>query len=109
MRDFAALESRLSATVVRVFGNVWLVVGGQAVRAVLDRGLDSLGEFGALGEARDRITVMRADAECFASGMPVVIDENRYSADAILAMPRLAWALDRMAEDDGHLVSWWLR
>lgn len=71
--------------------------------------MEFVGEFGLTGERRDRITVHRADAAWFANGLTIEADPLTYSAAELAAMERTSWKLDRMADDDGHLVSWWLR
>lgn len=107
--SFAALESRLAAAVVTRLGNITLSSGVAVFDAVLDRAVEFVGEYGLTGERRDRIAVGRADAAAFVAGMVIEADPATYSAAELAAMDRTSWTLDRLAADDGHLVSWWLR
>jgi len=106
---FAALEARLASTALETFHNIHLTDGVNVVGAVLDRGVEFMGEYGLTGERRDRITVQVADAAWFANGLAIQADPNTYSVADLLAMERTTWTLDRMAADDGLLVSWWLK
>ena len=108
--SFAALETRLAAAVIARIGNITLTNGVDVpFPADLRRGVEFVGEFGLTGERRDRITVHRADAAWFANGLAIQADPLTYSPAELLAMERTSWYLDRMAGDDGQLVSWWLR
>lgn len=107
--NFAALESSLASVALATFQNITLTNGVDAFGAVLDRGVEFVGEYGLTGERRDRITVARADASWFANGLAIQADPNTYTTAELLAMERTSWTLDRIAADDGHLVSWWLR
>lgn len=107
--SFAALESRLADAVVSRLGNITLFNGVDVLSADLRRAVEFVGEYGPTGERRDRITVSRADAATFVSGMPLEADPSTYTPAELLAMERSSWTLDRLASDDGHLVSWWLR
>lgn len=107
--SFAALESRLAGAVIARIGNITLTNGVDGFRADLRRGVEFVGEYGITSERRDRITVLKADAGWFASGLSIQADPLAYSAAELLAMERASWTLDRVAEDDGQLVSWWLR
>lgn len=107
--SFAALESRLADAVIDGIGNIVLSNGITVLRADLRRGVEFVGEYGATGELRDRVTVRRQDAAWFERGMTIQADPLTYTPAELLAMPRTSWTLDRMAADDGHLVSWWLR
>lgn len=106
---FAALELRLASVTLATFHNIHLTDGVNVVGAVLDRGVEFIGEYGLTGERRDRITVKVADAAWFANGLAIQADPNTYSVAELLAMERTTWTLDRMAADDGLLVSWWLK
>lgn len=107
--SFAALETRLAAAVIGRLGNITLSNGVDVLSADLRRGVEFVGEYGITGERRDRITVTRAAAAAFVAGMVLEADPITYTAAELLAMDRTSWTLDRMADDDGHLVSWWLR
>ena len=107
--SFAALETRLAAAVIARIGNITLTNGVDVLPADLRRGVEFVGEYGLTGERRDRITVHRADASWFANGLAIQADPLTYSPAELLAMERTSWYLDRMAGDDGQLVSWWLR
>lgn len=107
--SFAALEARLAAAVIARIGNITLSNGVDVLPADLRRGVEFVGEFGLTGERRDRITVHKADATWFANGLSIQADPNTYSPAELLAMERTRWTLDRVADDDGQLVSWWLR
>lgn len=106
---FDVLESRLADAVINGIGNIVLSNGIDVMRADLRRGVEFVGEYGATGELRDRITVRRQDAALFERGMVIQADPLTYTPAELLAMPRTSWTLDRMADDNGHLVSWWLR
>lgn len=106
---FAALESRLASVTLDTFHNIHLTDGVNVIGAVLDRGVEFMGEYGLTGERRDRITVQVADAAWFANGLAIQADPNTYSVADLLAMERTTWTLDRVAADDGLLVSWWLK
>lgn len=107
--SFAALESRLAAATLGAFANIRLSIGAFVVDATLDRSVETVGEFGLMGERRDRITVLRTAASGWASGDTIAVDPATYSVDEILAMPKSSWMLDRIVNDDGHAVVWWLR
>lgn len=106
---FAAIESTLARITQATFENIKFSNGVAAFGGVLDRGVEFVGEFGLTGERRDRITVHKADASWFANGLSIQADPLTYSAAELLAMERTRWYLDRMAADDGQLVSWWLK
>jgi hypothetical protein len=106
---FAALETSLAAATLGAFENIRLSTGSGVFGAVLDRAVDTVGEFGLSGDPRDRITVLRAEAANFTPGMPLAADPATYSVTERLAMPRASWHLDRMANDDGHVQIWWLK
>jgi hypothetical protein len=106
---FAALEASLASVVHETFHNIHLTDGVHVIGAVLDRGVEFVGEFGLTGERRDRITVQRADAAWFVTGLEIQADPNTYSVEDLLAMERTKWKLDRKASDDGYLVEWWLK
>lgn len=106
---FDVLESRLADAVINGIGNIVLSNGIDVMRADLRRGMEFVGEYGATGELRDRITVRRQDAVWFERGLVIQADPLTYTPAELLAMPRTSWTLDRMADDNGHLVSWWLR
>jgi hypothetical protein len=107
--SFAALETRLAAAVIARIGNITLTDGVDGFPADLRRGVEFVGEFGLTGERRDRITVHKADATWFANGLSIQADPLTYSPAELLAMERTSWYLDRVADDDGQLVSWWLK
>lgn len=107
--SFAALETRLAAAVIARIGNITLTNGVDVIPADLRRGVEFVGEFGLTGERRDRITVHKADASWFANGLAIQADPLTYSTAELLAMERSSWYLDRVAADDGQLVSWWLK
>jgi hypothetical protein len=106
---FSAVESSLASATLAAFVNIRLSNGVDVLDAVLDRGVETLGEYGLSNGLRDRITVARADAEWFAPGLPIEVDPATYSATQRLAMPRAAWYLDRMVADDGYVQIWWLK
>lgn len=106
---FAALETAAAAAIQAAFANIRLVKGAAVVDATLDRSVDTLGEFGLTGERRDRITVLRSATSGWAGGDTIAVDPATYSVDEILAMPKSSWKLDRIDDDDGHTVSWWLK
>lgn len=107
--SFAALETRLAAAVMATFGNITLSNGVDAFAADLRRGVEFIGEYNLTGERRDRITVHKAAAAGFTNGLAIQADPNTYSPAELSAMERTSWYLDRVAADDGHLVSWWLK
>lgn len=107
--NFAALESTLASVSLAAFANLTLSTGVAVFNAVMDRGVEFIGEYGLTGERRDRITVNRADAAEFATGLVLQADPNTYTTAELLAMERTSWTLDRIADDDGHLVSWWIK
>ena len=106
---FAALETQLAEMAIDTFHNIPLTNGADVFGAVLDRAVDTVGEFGLSGDPRDRITVLRAEAANFTPGMPLAADPATYSVTERLAMPRASWQLDRMASDDGYVQTWWLK
>ena len=106
---FAALETQLAEMAIDTFHNIHLTNGVDVFGAVLDRGVDTMGELGLSTGLRDRITVLRADAEWFAPGLEIHADPATYSTTDRLAMPRSSWYLDRLASDDGYVVIWWLK
>ena len=107
--SFATLETRLASAVIARIGNITLANGVNVIAADLRRGVEFVGEYGLTGERRDRITVLRSSASWFVNGLAIQADPLTYSPAELLAMERTSWALDRLAEDDGQLVSWWLR
>lgn len=107
--SFSTVEARLAAAVIAQIGNITLSDGVNVIRADMRRGVDFVGEYGITGERRDRITVLKSDASWFVNGLSIQADPRTYSVDELLAMERTSWTLDRMAEDNGYLVSWWLR
>lgn len=106
---FAAMETRLAAVSLETFHNIHLTDGVNVFGAILDRGVEFVGEYGLTGERRDRITVALADASWFANGVAIHADPNTYPVAELLAMEKTSWYLDREAANDGHLVSWWLK
>ncbi len=106
---FAAIEAQLAETSMEVFENIHLLIGVDVIGAVLDRGVDPIGEFGMTNERRDRITVHVDDAVNFANGVAVQADPGTYTVDQLLAMERYTWTLDSEASNDGLLAVWWLK
>lgn len=106
---FAALESRLASATLGALANIKLAKGAGVVAAILDRSVETVGEFGLTGERRDRITLLRADASGWAGGDAIAADPATYTAGELAAMGKSSWKLDRIAADDGHTVSWWLK
>lgn len=106
---FAQLETTMAATVMAAFANIRLAIGAAVVDATLDRSVETIGEFGLTGERRDRIAVLRTAASGWAGGDTISVDPATYTVDQILAMPKSSWKLDRIADDDGHTVTWWLK
>lgn len=109
MPSFAALESSLAAVTLGAFENIRLSDGVNVFGAVLDRSVETVGEFDLTGERRDRITVLNSVSGNFVPGMALEVDPAFYTVDEILAMPRAQWKLDRKDEDDGHVTVWWLK
>lgn len=107
--SFATLETRLASAVIARIGNITLANGANVIPADLRRGVEFVGEYGLTGERRDRVTVQKSAASWFANGLVIQADPLTYSPAELLAMERTSWTLDRMADDDGQLVSWWLR
>jgi hypothetical protein len=107
--SFAAIESRLAVATLGALANITLAKGAAVVVAILDRSVETLGEYGLTGERRDRITLLRTDGSGWAAGDAIAADPGTYTAGELAAMERTSWTLDRLATDDGHLVSWWLR
>jgi hypothetical protein len=106
---FAALESRLASATMGALANITLAKGAAVVEAILDRSVETLGEYGLTGERRDRIILLRGDASGWAVGDAIAADPATYSAAELTAMGKSSWKLDRIAADDGHTVSWWLK
>lgn len=106
---FAGLESLTAQVSLGVLANVRLTDGLTPFEAVLDRGVERIGENSLTPERRDRITVSRAVACRFRPGMEVALDPATYSVDQRLAAQPSSWRLDSVDGDDGHIVSWWLR
>jgi len=108
---FASIESTLAATSVATFENIRLIAGAVPFGTVMDRDVDMIGEYGLSGERRDRITLLKSvsAAAGLAGGVTVSPDPAYYSAGEIAAMVPSSWVVDRLAVDDGHVVSWWLR
>lgn len=109
MPSFAALESSLAAVTLGAFENIRLSDGVNVFGAVLDRSVETVGEFDLTGERRDRITVLNSVSGNFVPGMALEVDPAFYTVDEILSMPRAQWKLDRKDEDDGHVTVWWLK
>lgn len=106
---FAALESRLAATVVARFANVALTDGTTAFTAVLDRNVQRVGEYGQFVESRDQLTFDKSAAPALAPGLVLNADPAVYSVDDLLAMPVTSWTLDALESDDGFAAVWWTR
>lgn len=108
---FASIESTLAATSVATFENIRMIAGAVPFGAVMDRDVDTIGEYGLSGERRDRITVLKSASASagLAGGVAVSADPAYYTASEIAAMVPSSWVVDRLAVDDGHVVSWWLR
>lgn len=106
---FSAIEASLSSVTIGALSNITIYKDGSVVSAILDRSVETLGEYGLTGERRDRITLLRADASGWAGGDSIAADPATYSADDLAAMVKSSWKLDRISSDDGHTVSWWLK
>lgn len=109
MSAFAALESNLASVSLAAFENIRLTDGIAPFGAVLDRAVETMGEFRLTGERRDRITVLKSLATHFVPGLEIGLDADSYTTDEILAMPASNWKLDRKESDDGLVVVWWLK
>ena len=109
MTAFATIETRLASATLAAFENIRLLVGAAVIGGVLDRAVDSVGEYGFTGERRDRLTVKRADASAFANGLAIQADPSTYSVAELAAMERTSWTLDRVDADDGQVAVWWLK
>lgn len=107
--NFAALEARLATQVVSAFGNIVLTAGGQRYFAVLDTGVERVGEFGQFAESRDRLTFDKQSAPALTPGLLLEADPGYYSMDELLALPRTQWTLDAESSDDGRVSEWWVR
>lgn len=107
--NFAALETSLATVALDTFANIRLAKGSAVVDAVLDRGVDQVGEYGLTGERRDRITLLRTAASGWNGGDVVAADPATYTAGELTAMGKSSWKLDRITDDDGHTVVWWLK
>lgn len=106
---FAALESSLASATLGALANITLAKGAAVVVAILDRAVDMVGEYGLTGERRDRITVLRSAATGWAGGDSIAADPATYSSGELAAMTKSSWKLDRIAADDGHTITWWLK
>lgn len=107
--SFATLESNLASASLAAFENIRLTDGIAPFGAVLDRAVETVGEFSYTGERRDRITVLKSLATTFVPGMRIEADHATYTTAELLAMPRIEWTLDRKESDDGIVVVWWLK
>lgn len=105
----AKLENALANAEIAVHANIALTDGVRQFKAVLDRSVETVGEFDLTGERRDRITVLNSVSGNFVPGMALEVDPAFYTVDEILSMPRAQWKLDRKDEDDGHVTVWWLK
>ena len=92
---FAAIETSMATAMLAAFANITLVNGSDVFDAVLDSGVEFVGEYGLTGDLRDRLTVLKSDAREFANGLVLHADPATYSVDELLAMTRSAWTLDR--------------
>ena len=106
---FAALESTLASATLGALANIKLAKGAGVVSAILDRMVETVGEYGLTGERRDRITLLRTEASGWAGGDSIAADPATYTAGELLAMGKSSWKLDRIDDDDGHTVTWWLK
>lgn len=106
---FAALESRLAAATVGAFSNIVLTDGAYRYSAMLDRGVERVGEFGQFVESRDQLSFLKTDAPALNSGAALNADAGYYTTADLLAMQRTSWTLDALASDDGHIAVWWTR
>lgn len=106
---FATLESSLAAVTLGAFENIRLTDGVNVFGAVLDRAVETVGEYGLSGERRDRISVLNEDCATFKPENVIAVDPATYTTDQILAMPRAEWKLDRKDSDDGQVSTWWLK
>lgn len=106
---FSSIETSMAVAVMAAFANIRLAKGSAVVDATLDRSVETLGEYGLTGERRDRITVLRSAASGWAVGDTIAADPATYSAGELTAMGKSSWKLDRIANDDGHTVIWWLK
>jgi hypothetical protein len=99
----------MATAMLAAFSNITLTDGVRVFGAVLDRNVETMGEYGLTGERRMRIQVLRSDSSGFTGGKVLQADPATYSVDELLAMDRNSWTLDRLADDDGIVVSWWLK
>lgn len=110
---FARLETRLAAKTANALSNIALAVGAASCKAVLDRAVEKVGEFGQFVERRDQLTFAKsalpALAPPLAPGLVVTADAAQYTTDELLALPRASWTLDALESDDGYLQVWWTR
>lgn len=109
MPAFAALEARLAAATVSAFANIVLTDGATRYSAVLDRGVEHVGEYGQFSESRDQLSFDKLAAPALTPGLALQADPGYYSADDLLAMPRHHWTLDALHSDDGRISVWWTR
>lgn len=106
---FAALEARVAATGLAVLGNTRLLKGSTPFAAIIDRGLNPLGEFDLTAVRQDRMTVDLANAPALAIGDTVSMDPGYYSTGELAVQQKTSWKLERKSDDDGTLAVWWLR
>ena len=105
----AALESFTATLNVGVLGNVWLVKGGQPFLAIVDRGIEMVGEFGISAARQDRLTVVLSASPPLVVGDTVEADSAHYTTSELLAMVKTQWVIDRPESNDGAMAAWWLR
>lgn len=106
---FAVLEARLAAATVSAFANIVLTDGAHRYSAVLDRGVERVGEYGQFIESRDQLSFDKLAAPALAAGLVLQADPAYYTTAELLAMPRLRWTLDALQSDDGSISVWWTR
>lgn len=99
----------MASATLGALANITLAKGAAVVEAMLDRSVETVGEFGLTGERRDRITLLRTAASGWAGGDSIAADPATYSSGELTAMGKSSWKLDRIAADDGHTVTWWLK
>jgi hypothetical protein len=109
MPAFAALEARLAAATVSAFANIVLTDGAYRYSAVLDRGVERVGEYGQFTESRDQLSFDNLAAPALTPGLALNADPDYYSANDLVDMPRRQWTLDALQSDDGRVSVWWTR
>ena len=108
MPAFAALETRLARVVAKRLGNRALVRAADSARftALVDEGVERVGEYGQVLESGDQISVARSSIASLAAGDVLSVDHLEHSIEAMAAMARTSWVLVGLERDDGYMQTW---